>query len=85
MNKGFAKILVAVDGSQPSINSAERAISLAKKYGARLTGVFVVSSDMGYGYLDEDTCLNGQPRLEESSRISSQKEKDIWIILKKEQ
>ena len=55
MNKGFAKILVAVDGSQPSINSAERAISLAKKYGARPTGVFVVSSDMGYGYLDEDT------------------------------
>lgn len=55
MKKGFAKILVAVDGSQPSINAAERAISLAKKYGARLTGVFVVPSDMGYGYLDEDT------------------------------
>ena len=55
MKKEFAKILVAVDGSQPSINAAERAISLAKKYGARLTGVFVVPSDMGYGYLDEDT------------------------------
>ena len=57
LKKGFAKILVAVDGSQPSINAAERAISLAKKYGARLTGVFVVPSDMGYGYLNEDTLL----------------------------
>ena len=55
MKKGFAKILVAVDGSQPSINAAERAISLAKKYGARLTGVFVVPSNIGYGYLDQDT------------------------------
>lgn len=55
MKEGFAKILVAVDGSQPSINAAERAISLAKLYGARLTGVFVVPSDMGYGYLDEVT------------------------------
>jgi nucleotide-binding universal stress UspA family protein len=55
MKKGFAKILVAIDGSQASINAAERAISLAKKYDARLTGVFVVPSNIGYGYLDEDT------------------------------
>lgn len=55
MRKGFAKILVAVDGSQPSMNAADRAISLAKKYEARLTGLFVVPSDMRYGYLDDNT------------------------------
>ncbi len=55
MRKGFAKILVAVDGSQPSMNAADRAISLAKKYEARLTGLFVVPSDIGYGYLDDNT------------------------------
>ena len=43
MNKGFAKILVAVDGSQPSINAAERAISLAKKYGANASGTVTTS------------------------------------------
>jgi nucleotide-binding universal stress UspA family protein len=55
MRKGFAKILVAVDGSQQSMNAADRAISLAKKYEARLTGLFVVPSDMRYGYLDDNT------------------------------
>lgn len=55
MRKGFAKILVAVDGSQPSMNAADRAISLANKYEARLTGLFVVPSDIGYGYLDDNT------------------------------
>lgn len=55
MRRGFAKILVAVDGSQPSMNAADRAISLAKTYEARLTGLFVVPSDMRYGYLDDNT------------------------------
>ena len=55
MKKGFAKILVAVDGSQPSLNAAVRAISLANEYQARLTGLYVVPSNIGYGYLDDNT------------------------------
>ena len=55
MKKGFAKILVAVDGSQPSMNAAVRAISLANEYQARLTGLYVVPSNIGYGYLDDNT------------------------------
>jgi len=55
MRKGFAKILVAVDGSQQSMNAADRVISLANKNEARLTGLFVVPSDIGYGYLDDNT------------------------------
>lgn len=53
--RGFAKILVAVDGSQPSMNAAVRAISLANEYQARLTGLYVVPSNIGYGYLDDNT------------------------------
>ncbi len=53
MKRGFAKILVAVDGSQPSMNAAVRAISLANEYQATLTGLYVVPSNIGYGYLDE--------------------------------
>jgi nucleotide-binding universal stress UspA family protein len=55
MRKGFAKILVAVDGSQPSMNAAVRAITLANEYQARLTGLYVVPSNIGYGYLDDNT------------------------------
>ena len=55
MKRGFAKILVAVDGSQPSMNAAVRAISLANEYQARLTGLYVVPSNIGYGYLDDNT------------------------------
>jgi nucleotide-binding universal stress UspA family protein len=53
--RGFAKILVAVDGSQPSMNAAVRAITLANEYQARLTGLYVVPSNIGYGYLDDNT------------------------------
>jgi nucleotide-binding universal stress UspA family protein len=55
MKRGFAKILVAVDGSQPSMNAAFRAISLANEYQARLTGLYVVPSNINYGYLDDNT------------------------------
>jgi nucleotide-binding universal stress UspA family protein len=55
MKRGFAKILVAVDGSQPSMNAAVRAITLANEYQARLTGLYVVPSNIGYGYLDDNT------------------------------
>jgi nucleotide-binding universal stress UspA family protein len=55
MKRGFAKILVAVDGSQPSMNAAVHAISLANEYQARLTGLYVIPSNIGYGYLDDNT------------------------------
>lgn len=55
MKRGFANILVAVDGSQSSMNAALRAISLANEYQARLTGLYVVPSNINYGYLDDNT------------------------------
>jgi nucleotide-binding universal stress UspA family protein len=55
MKRGFANILVAVDGSQSSMNAAFRAISLANEYQARLTGLYVVPSNINYGYLDDNT------------------------------
>jgi nucleotide-binding universal stress UspA family protein len=54
------KILVAVDGSKPSLDASEQAISLAAKYEAELIVVHVVSPDVRYGYL-EDVITPGLP------------------------
>lgn len=54
------KILVAVDGSKPSLDASEEAISLAAKYEAELIVVHVVSPDVRYGYL-EDVITPGLP------------------------
>jgi nucleotide-binding universal stress UspA family protein len=52
----FSKILVIVDGSQPSINAADRAIALAKKEKDKpqlLIALHVVFSRVGYAYSPE--------------------------------
>jgi nucleotide-binding universal stress UspA family protein len=51
----FSKILILVDGSQPSINAADRATALAKKETDRdspqlLIALHVVFSRLGYAY-----------------------------------
>ena len=52
----FSQILVLVDGSQPSINAADRAIALAKKEKDNpqlLIALHVVFSRVGYAYSSE--------------------------------
>jgi hypothetical protein len=51
----FSRILTAVDGSQSSMNAADRAIALAKKEKHRdsaqlLIALYVVFSRLGYAY-----------------------------------
>jgi nucleotide-binding universal stress UspA family protein len=49
-----------VDGSRPSLEAAEHAITLAAKYGAELIALHVVSPAVRYGYL-EDIITPGLP------------------------
>ena len=42
----FSKVLVAVDGSEYSMNAAEYAISIAKEYGSQLIALHVITSDV---------------------------------------
>ena len=42
----FSKVLVAVDGSEYSMNAAEYAISIAKAYGSQLIALHVITSDV---------------------------------------
>lgn len=47
------RILVAVDGSKPSIDASVQAIDIAKKLGAELIALYVVSPDTRYHYLED--------------------------------
>jgi nucleotide-binding universal stress UspA family protein len=42
-----------VDGSKPSLNAGKQAIKLAEKHQAELTALYVISSDIRYGYLED--------------------------------
>jgi nucleotide-binding universal stress UspA family protein len=52
-NITIKKILVAVDGSKPSLIAGNQAIELAEKHHAELTALYVISSDIRYGYLED--------------------------------
>jgi nucleotide-binding universal stress UspA family protein len=43
--KKFSKILVAVDGSQASMDAADQAIKIARKYNSELIALHVILSD----------------------------------------
>ena len=47
------RILVAVDGSKPSMDASIQAIDIAKRYDAELIALHVVSPDIRYNYLED--------------------------------
>lgn len=60
-NINIKKILVAVDGSKPSLNAGNEAIDVAKKHQAELIALYVIPSDIRYGHT-EDVETSGIPR-----------------------
>jgi len=47
------RILVAVDGSKPSIDAGTQAIDIAKRFDVELIALYVVSPDVRYNYLED--------------------------------
>ena len=67
------RILVAVDGSKPSMDASIQAIDIAKRYDAELIVLYVVSPDIRYNYL-EDVITPRLPRaLKDVMMIAMQK------------
>ena len=60
-NIDIKKILVAVDGSKPSLNAGNEAIDVAKKHQAELIALYVIPSDIRYDQID-DVETPGIPR-----------------------
>lgn len=50
MTIGISKIMVGIDGSEESVNAADYAIAIAKRYNAELIAVNVLNSDIGHAY-----------------------------------
>jgi nucleotide-binding universal stress UspA family protein len=50
MTIGILKIMVGIDGSEESVNAADYAIAITKRYNAELIAVNVLTSDIGYTY-----------------------------------
>ncbi len=46
----ISKIMVGIDGSEESVNAADYAIAIAKRYNGELIAVNVLTSDIGYAY-----------------------------------
>jgi len=53
LNEKFSKILVAIDGSQPSMDAADYAIAIAQRNEAELTALYVVSSPTTFDYTSD--------------------------------
>lgn len=49
----FSKIVVAIDGSEPSIDAAENAIVMAKRYDADLIALHVIPRGIRYEYSED--------------------------------
>ena len=48
----FSKILVPIDGSEPSMDAADDAILMARQYNAHLIAVYVLPEKLRYEYAD---------------------------------
>jgi nucleotide-binding universal stress UspA family protein len=46
----ISKIMVGIDSSEESVNAADYAIAIAKRYNGELIAVNVLTSDIGYAY-----------------------------------
>ncbi|HYT44981.1 MAG TPA: universal stress protein [Methylomirabilota bacterium] len=83
----FSKILVGIDGSQPSMDAAEYALAMAKKDNAELIAIHVLSAKLGYEHTPRPL-LFGLPATPSSVNDiiqTSKQEAERWLERVKEQ
>jgi nucleotide-binding universal stress UspA family protein len=66
------KILVAVDGSKPSLIASVQAIDISKTLNAEMTAIYVVSPDIRYNYLEDTITPRLPPALKDVMMIAMQ-------------
>ena len=83
----FSKILVGIDGSQPSMDAAEYALAMAKKDNAELIAIHVLSAKSGYEHTPQPL-LFGLPATPSSVNDiiqTSKEEAQRWLEKVKQQ
>lgn len=88
----ISKMLVAVDGSEPSLRAADKAIYLAQKHAAELIVLYIIPPNVRYGYTGDGVFLaytgplkevvdiameNGQKYVDEVKQKASSKDINI--------
>lgn len=76
--KRFSKILVALDGSKESMQSADLAISIAVRNNAELTALHVFYSLLGYAYASYLSKLEDSPSIDAVLK-AAEKEAGHWF------
>lgn len=75
----FSKIMVAIDGSAPSLGAADYAVSLAEVYHSELTALYVVSARTQEDY-DSDMQVEKMPESVKKIMDEAKTESDSWFI-----
>jgi nucleotide-binding universal stress UspA family protein len=74
----FSKIVVAIDGSEQSLDAASYAISLAEVYHSELVALYVVSDNIQNDY-DSDMQVEKIPESVMTIMDAAKKESDPWF------
>jgi nucleotide-binding universal stress UspA family protein len=78
LKEKFSKILVAIDGSQPSMDAVDCAIAIAQRNEAELTALYVVSSPTTFDYTS-DTSEDQIPEIAKDIVHHAKKESQPWF------
>jgi nucleotide-binding universal stress UspA family protein len=78
LKEKFSKILVAIDGSRPSMDAVDYAITVAQRNEAELTALYVVSSPTTFDYTS-DTPEHQIPEIAKDIVHYANKESQPWF------
>jgi nucleotide-binding universal stress UspA family protein len=78
LKEKFSKILVAIDGSRPSMDAVDYAITIAQRNEAELTALYVVSSPTTFDYTS-DTPEDQIPEIVKDIVHYAKKESQPWF------
>ncbi|MGA9150017.1 MAG: universal stress protein [Candidatus Nitrosopolaris sp.] len=78
LKEKFSNILVAIDGSRPSMDTVDYAIAIAQRNEAELTALYVVSSPTAFDYTS-DTPEDQIPEIAKDIVHYAKKESQPWF------
>ena len=78
LKEEFSKIVVAIDGSRPSMDAVDYAIAIAQRNDAELTALYVVSSPTTFDYTS-DTPEDQIPEIAKHIVHYAEKESQPWF------
>lgn len=74
----FSNILVAIDGSEPSFDAADYAVSIAELYNSQLTALYVVSARVNNNF-DSDMPVDKMPDQIQKIMNEAKIESEPWF------